>query len=150
MPAYAFALPDANGKVIRLADLKGKVVFIDFWYTGCGACSKFYLTVLHEVEKTFAGREDIVFLTISIDSTKEQWLKSLKEGRYTSTDAPNVINLYTDGQAAEHEIIKWYKIRGYPQQILIGKDGKIIRATSLQLPVDPLISIIKGALGTAG
>ena len=32
-PAPALALPDLQGKTVRLADLKGKVVLVFFWAT---------------------------------------------------------------------------------------------------------------------
>jgi len=37
-PAEGFELKDANGTFVRLSDLKGKVVVVNFWATWCGGC----------------------------------------------------------------------------------------------------------------
>jgi peroxiredoxin len=37
-PAENFELKDANGATVRLSDLKGKVVVLNFWATWCGGC----------------------------------------------------------------------------------------------------------------
>jgi cytochrome oxidase Cu insertion factor (SCO1/SenC/PrrC family) len=144
--AYNFSLLDSSGRVVQLSDFKGKVVFIDFWYTGCGACSKFYKNALSVVEKTFEHNSDVVFLTVSIDQSREVWQRSVHNGFYTSGNESNVINLYTNGESIGHPLIVHYKIAGYPFQLLIDKKGRIYKSSELQRPPGELIPIIKEAL----
>jgi len=122
--AFDFALQDNKGKTVRLSDYKGKIVFIDFWYTGCGACKKYYQYELREVEEKYIKNPDVVFITISVDESKEKWLKSITEGQYTSD---KVINLYTNGESDKHEMIRFYNIPGYPQPLLIDRKGNIAK-----------------------
>jgi peroxiredoxin len=37
-PAPDFALQDVNGTTVRLSDYRGKIVLLNFWYTGCAPC----------------------------------------------------------------------------------------------------------------
>src|SRR5262249_13354132 len=37
-PAPDFALPSIDGQTVRLSDYRGKVVLLNFWYTGCAPC----------------------------------------------------------------------------------------------------------------
>ncbi len=133
-PAFNFTLSDEQGQTKRLSDFKGKVVFIDFWFTGCVACILYHKEVLSPIIQDYRNNKDIVFLTINIDDTRERWLNSIKSGEYTS---PGSINLYTNGEATNHEVIRHYKVISYPRPLLIDKKGRIFATSVFDLRLDP-------------
>lgn len=141
--AYNFSLPDSAGRKFTLADCKGKVVVLDFWFTGCGACRNL-LPFLQTVEEKFS-KEPVVFISICTDKNKKQWIQSVQEGKYTS---PRTVNLYTEGFGHEHPLLHHYDINAYPTLLLIDQQGKLG-----DNPVDPrrdkgenLRSLIAGIL----
>jgi hypothetical protein len=109
--------------MVNLSDFKGKVVVMDFWFTGCINCMNFYRTSLSGAEQQFAHRPDVVFISICIDKEKSTWLRSLEKGRYASKKS---VNLYTEGLGDQHPVIKRYKVIAYPQPVVINKQGKIV------------------------
>jgi len=78
--------------------------------------------VISKVEERYSSNPNVVFITISIDS-RETWLQSLKKGEHTSA---KVINLYTNGERYDHQMIKAYNVRAYPRPIVISKGGRIV------------------------
>jgi cytochrome oxidase Cu insertion factor (SCO1/SenC/PrrC family) len=147
LSAYPFDLPDANGKSHKLSDYKGKLIVIDFWYTGCSYCMALNKAMSTIIQK-YKNNRKVVFLTVSIDIKKDLWLKSISSGNYTS---PETINLYTNGKGAMHPIIQNYNFNGYPQQLIIDKNGKLItssppRADVGKAQIDGLINIINSNL----
>lgn len=117
--AYDFSLLDSSGKSHRLNDFKGKVVLMDFWFTGCRGCA-ILNKMMTPVFDHFKNNKKVVFISVSIDSNREIWLKSLKEEVYTHT---NSINLLSD---KERQLIKYYNITSYPTLLLINSEGKLI------------------------
>jgi thiol-disulfide isomerase/thioredoxin len=138
--AANFSLPDVNGNLVSLNEFKGKVVLMDFWYTGCPGCILYYQHVLKAVEDKFKDNKDVVFITISIDKNVEKWGKGIQ----TSSDAKNTeiytsghaINLWTNGMGADHPVIADYKVASYPRPILIDRDGKIFSSDDKELRYD--------------
>ncbi|SMC54717.1 TlpA family protein disulfide reductase [Pedobacter nyackensis] len=120
--AYPFALSDQNGLIHNLSDYKGKVVVMDLWFTGCGGCI-WLNTAMRQIVEKYKDNKDIVFLTVSADTNKEQWLKSIPTERYTS---PGTVNLYTNGKGFDDPIWTYYGFIGGPNQLIIGKDGSLI------------------------
>jgi thiol-disulfide isomerase/thioredoxin len=126
--AYNFTLPDTAGTLHTLQEFRGKVVILDFFFTGCGACRQLapYLTVL---EKQYTGK-DVAFVSISIDLNKDFWVKSVNNRNYTN---PEIVNLYTGGQTSNHPAIKQNYVTGYPTLLVVDKAGKLCRNPVLPL-----------------
>nr|WP_295924702.1 redoxin family protein [uncultured Dyadobacter sp.] len=122
MPLKELQLQDLTGKMVRLADLKGKVAFVDVWFSGCGACSAYYRNVLRKAEEVLKDEKDIVFVSISTDSKRELWKRSVSSGKYSSA---TVVNLCTSG--SEHPWVKYYNFESVPKMIVVNREGQIER-----------------------
>ncbi len=123
--AYNFSLPDSSGKDIQLSMYRGKIVLMDFWFSGCYSCGKFSETLEKEVINNF-NDSSVVFVSICIDKEKDKWLKSLQSGHYST---PRSINVYTEGKGLDHPVVKYYNIQGCPYILLIDREGNIYSAT---------------------
>ena len=64
-----FALPDLNGKIVRLSDFEGKTVLLNFWTSWCSAC----LTEIPDlVELQHRNPDRLVILGISLDGVADE------------------------------------------------------------------------------
>ncbi len=127
---FEFSLADSTGQLYSPGNFKSRVVFVDFWYTGCGACSQFYKTVISGIENKYKDNKNIVFVTVSIDVKDYLWKRSLRGGQYTGTES---INLFTNGQGDMSPLIEYYNIKGYPMAMLLDKEGRIFRFNTADL-----------------
>jgi peroxiredoxin len=59
-PAATFETKEIDGKTVKLADLKGQVVVLDFWYRGCGWCVK-AMPQMNQLADDFAGKPVAIF-----------------------------------------------------------------------------------------
>jgi peroxiredoxin len=59
-PAADFDTTDIDGKKVKLADLRGQVVVLDFWYRGCGWCIK-AMPQMNQLAEDFAGKPVVIF-----------------------------------------------------------------------------------------
>lgn len=113
-------LKDEFGNEMRLRDLKGKIVFLDFWFTGCAGCIMFYDMVLKDIKERY--HKQVAFVSVSIDEQDNRWKTSLASNKYTDSLA---INLYTGGMGESHPIIDALEIKSYPALMILDSTGNI-------------------------
>jgi peroxiredoxin len=113
--APAFDVPNATGKPVRLADMKGKVVYVDFWASWCGPCKQSF-PWMNDMQAKYAAR-GLQIVGVSLDKKKEDADKFL-----AGTPAKFMVAYDTTGKVAEV-----YKPQGMPTSFLIGADG-VVRA----------------------
>jgi peroxiredoxin len=118
MKAPNFTLLDIEGKEVVLSELKGKVIYLDFWATWCLPC-----LMQMKNSKSWKAKfknKDIVFLYLSLDKNKSAWEKHVK-----SNDIPGIHLIASGGDVYKSQIARLYKIKKLPTYFLIDKNGKI-------------------------
>lgn len=121
VPGYPFYLPDTAGNVVSFAEFKGKVVVLDFWFTGCHGCRSL-AKAMKNVDKYYRDNNEVVFVNVSVDKDSERWSESVRSGLYSHEGS---ISLYTGGRGTEDPIIEHYNITAYPTLIVFDRKGRV-------------------------
>lgn len=131
--AFNFNLADNNGKMMSLADLKGKIVLVDVWATWCAPC-KAEIPFLKQLEAEFKGT-DLQIVGISVDEAndKEKWSKMIKDEQLGG------IHLFAGGFTSA--FATYYKLTAIPRFMLFDRDGKII-AVQAPRPSGPALKVL--------
>jgi thiol-disulfide isomerase/thioredoxin len=109
-----YQLTDLDGAPIRLADLRGKAVWINFWASWCPPCQQ-ETPIIRDLADRYRDA-GLVVVAIAVQETSPADIRAYAE-RYQLD--------YTIGFDASGYVYREYKVFGLPTQFFIGTDGVI-------------------------
>ncbi len=112
-----FSIKDQSGRVVKLSDYRGKLVFLNFWGTWCQPCVK-EMPAMEKMYQTFKDRK-FQMLAISIDNDWKEVNEFYKEHNLTLPD-------FLD---PGHQIARLYKVEKFPETFLIDGNGHVVKHT---------------------
>ncbi|MBS7254988.1 TlpA family protein disulfide reductase [Flavobacterium branchiicola] len=124
-----FDYENFKGGKTKLADLKGKYIYIDLWATWCAPC-RAEIPYLQKMEEKYHGK-NIEFVSISIDKAKdnEKWKKFVTDKKLGG------VQLFAD-KDWESEFVVNYGVTGIPRFIIIDPQGNVLSSDASR-PSDP-------------
>lgn len=134
-----YQLTDLDGKPIRLADLRGKAVWVNFWTTWCPPCQS-EVPILRDLSERYRDR-GLVLVAISVQETSPADVKAYAQ-RYQLG--------YTIGFDAAGTIFHAYKGYGLPTHVFIDPNGVIASLVGAPLDEAGAIAHIEPILPEAG
>jgi thiol-disulfide isomerase/thioredoxin len=109
-PAADWTLDGLDDKPHSLADYKGKVVVLDFWYRGCGWCVK-AMPQMNELAEQFRDRP-VAILGMNTDA-------KVDDAKFVADAMGLKYGTLTQAKAMPEK----YGVQGFPTLVIIGPDG---------------------------
>jgi peroxiredoxin len=132
--APSFSLNDSEGKAIKLADFKGKVVLLDFWATWCHGCMT-EIPWFMEFQNKYKG-DGLAVIGISVDDDGWKSVKPfLAERKFNYTIV-----------VGNQELEKLYSVENPPVAVLIDRGGRIAEMHAGVVEKESFEKEIKGLL----
>jgi len=112
-----FELPTPDGKRVKLSDIKGKYVLLDFWASWCAPCRAENPNVV----KRYNEFKDKGFsiISVSLDDNKQAWEKAIKDDKLAWTHVSEL-------KKWDGKVTQAYKVDGIPASFLLDTEGNII------------------------
>ncbi|WP_342511624.1 redoxin domain-containing protein [Sporosarcina sp. FSL K6-1522] len=113
-----FELTTTSGEVIKLSDLKGTKVIVNFWTSWCTWC-EVEMPFMQKYYKEYKESANVEIIAVNLTAAERKGLKGVQH----FIDAYGLtfpIPLDIDGN-----VEKAYRIMAYPTTYMLGTDGKI-------------------------
>ena len=111
----------SDGKTRSLGELRGKVVFLDFWGVWCGGCVV-ELPAIDRLREKFEPR-GVVFLSIHTPGGNLDEIRKLYQLKKVSL--VSAIDEGPEDKIGEGTTAQMYGVRGYPTHVVIDRSGKV-------------------------
>lgn len=112
-PAPLFELPSEHTSTVALQQLRGQVVYLDFWASWCGPCRQSF-PWMADMHKRHAA-QGLAIVAVNLDTRLAD-----AQGFLKAVPAPFRIAYDAKGQTPRE-----YAIKAMPTSLLIGRDGRI-------------------------
>lgn len=112
-PAPDFALRDLDGAVVTLSDLRGQVVWVNFWATWCRPCKE----ELPDIQKLQDEMRDDGLVVLAVN--KEE---SAEDAAAYMRDAGLSLRTLLDRSG---EVYEQYRLQGLPDSFFIDREGNL-------------------------
>jgi thiol-disulfide isomerase/thioredoxin len=122
IPAPDFEVKDLEGKTLKLSDLKGKKVILDFWATWCGPCIMSFPGMKKAMDK-YEGRDDVVFVYINTFERVAAEKTNDHVKNFVTNRGLTYLNTMMDQGS---QIAYLYGVDSIPAKFFIDKDGKFL------------------------
>jgi thiol-disulfide isomerase/thioredoxin len=132
-PEPQLTLKDLDGKDISLNDLKGKVVFVNFWATWCGPCQD-EIPSLIEMQNKYASKGFTV-VGIAMDEDGKGVVAPFVAKQLYDVEGQKLHINYPILIGSDEASDKFGGIMGYPTSFLLSRNGT--QLVKFQGPPDP-------------
>jgi thiol-disulfide isomerase/thioredoxin len=120
-PVIELAGPGLAGKEISLAQLRGKVVIVDFWATWCGPC-RGEMPNMKSIYRKFHD-QGLEIVGVSLDSERHKLNNYVRE---ENISWPQIYYDNPSEQEWNNPLARKFRVRAIPHTLLVDRDGKLV------------------------